>query len=600
MDEIIDDRILEVLEITQDQQLLIYDAQHQFARDGDGDNETGESDSDGDSDDTHEHQSQPLVTYDVSSTADNNSTEINVMDSLREHMELNNVSAIVRLTTTAVTDPTPAIPAPTIVGRDVIDDAVMHNSHEIRQLSTARTQEDEENKNDEHSNDDSSSSNHQKWKKSSTARELLKISVVVFWNASFGRNTFKSKPSQVADKYRKLLKQADSQGRLIVMDMDEYNTSKMCSGCGSKNLGGLELNELTASLYWQRDVNAARNIRSLFINMVQFGARPGKLARPTPHSRVPILVSSWRMLSTLQQEARSRRALFYVPGSDERKIHKSISIGADCVVYDLEDSVSANKKGIARQQTIDALEASEHGKAEKAVRINAIGSDDLNVILHSKRLQAIVIPKVQSAKDIQFVSRMIDAVAVDSQKQRIRLIASVESALALMNIKEIATADERLDALIFAAEDYCADLGLIRTPSRKEMLYARQTIVNAAGAYGLQAIDLVCVDYQNEQVLLDECKEGREFGFSGKQAIHPAQIDIIQKHFLPDEIDINRAAKILEKYQSYSTKGIGAFELDGKMIDMPVVKWADKVIGKAKAGGLTIPSFEEKSQNEKK
>ncbi|ORX56945.1 Phosphoenolpyruvate/pyruvate domain-containing protein [Hesseltinella vesiculosa] len=252
---------------------------------------------------------------------------------------------------------------------------------------------------------------------------------------------------------------------------------------------------------------------------------------------------------------------------------------------------------------IDALEASEHGKAEKAVRINAVGSgfelDDLNVILHTKRLQAIVIPKVQDARDIQFVSKMIDAVAIDSQKERVKLIASIESARGIMNLKEIANADERLDALVFAAEDYCADLGLIRTPSRKELMYARQSVVAAAGAYGLQAIDLVCVDYQNEATLLEECKEGREFGFHGKQAVHPQQIDIIQRTFLPDDADIARAARILEMAELHASKGVGAFDLDGKMIDMPVVKWAEKVINKAKAGGLSIPEPQQE-QNEKK
>ncbi|KAI9322516.1 Pyruvate/Phosphoenolpyruvate kinase-like domain-containing protein, partial [Dichotomocladium elegans] len=277
-------------------------------------------------------------------------------------------------------------------------------------------------------------------------------------------------------------------------------------------------------------------------------------------------------------------------GSDERKIHKSISVGADCIVYDLEDSVSLNKKGTARHMIIDAL---EHGKAEKAVRINAIGSglelDDLNVILHSKRLQAIVIPKVQTAKDINFVSRMIDSVAIE--RERIKLIASVESALAIMNIREIATADPRLDALIFAAEDYCADLGLIRTPSRKEMVFARQSIVNAAAAYGLQSLDLVCVDYQNQDILREECAEGREFGFTGKQAIHPDQIPIIQEMFLPDPGDLSRAIKILEGYEHHKEKGVGAFSLDGKMIDMPVVKWAEKLISRAKAGGMDNPKL---------
>ncbi|CEG63041.1 hypothetical protein RMATCC62417_00253 [Rhizopus microsporus] len=329
-------------------------------------------------------------------------------------------------------------------------------------------------------------------------------------------------------------------------------------------------------------------------------------------SRLPLSYCS-RQLSTTAAAAttttasekviRPRRALFYVPGSDEKKIYKSISVNADCIAYDLEDSVSPNKKGAARHLVIDALEASEHGKAEKAVRMNAVGSghelDDLNVILHSKRLQAIIIPKVQGAKDIQFVSRMIDSVAIESQRERIRLIASIESALGFMNIKEIVTADPRLDALIFAAEDYCADVGLTRTPSRKEMLFARQYLVNAAAAYGLQAIDLVCVDYQNKDVLIEECKEGREFGFTGKQAIHPDQIDIIQSLFLPDPKDLERAVRILEGYEHYSQKGIGAFNLDGKMIDMPVVKWAEKVVARAKAGGMDTSSFESKKDAEK-
>ncbi|KAI8878800.1 beta subunit of citrate lyase [Backusella circina FSU 941] len=311
-----------------------------------------------------------------------------------------------------------------------------------------------------------------------------------------------------------------------------------------------------------------------------------------------------RSFSTLpenERAVRSRRALFYVPGSDERKIHKSITVGADCIVYDLEDSVSANKKGSARHMVIDALEASEHGKAEKAVRINSIGSgyelDDLNVILHSKRLQAIVVPKVQSAKDIQFVSRMIDSVAVESQRERIRLIASVESALGMMNIKEIATSDPRLDALIFAAEDYCADLGLLRTKNRQEMLFPRQLIVNAAAAYGLQAIDLVCVDFKDRDVLLEECVEGRTFGFAGKQAIHPDQIDIIQRSFLPGIEELERAVRVVNGFEHYSQKGIGAFNLDGKMIDMPVVKWAEKVVARAQAGGMEIPVIEQENDS---
>ncbi|CAG8745224.1 35229_t:CDS:10, partial [Racocetra persica] len=242
----------------------------------------------------------------------------------------------------------------------------------------------------------------------------------------------------------------------------------------------------------------------------------------------------------------------------------------------------------------------------KAVRINAVGSgmelDDLNVILRSKNLEGIVIPKVGSADDVKFVSRMIDLIAPDESRSKIRLLASIESALAIMNIKQIATSDPRLDALIFAAEDYCADVGIVRTRSRKEMLLARQTIVTAASAYELQAIDLVCVDFRNDNILTEECQEGREMGYLGKQAIHPRQIDIIQQMFLPDMQDVERAAHIVYGYEQHSKKGIGAFDLDGKMIDLPMVKWAERILARATTGGIIIPEIkkDEKTVTKKK
>ncbi|KAF9964871.1 hypothetical protein BGZ70_005807 [Mortierella alpina] len=301
-----------------------------------------------------------------------------------------------------------------------------------------------------------------------------------------------------------------------------------------------------------------------------------------------------------EPEKRIRRSIFYVPGSDERKLKSSLSLAADCLVYDLEDGVAHNRKNIAREMVFDALEASEHRKAEKAVRINAVGSglefDDLNVVLRSSRLQAIVIPKVQSAKDVQFVSQMVDSVAPFITRKNVRIIASIESALGVMNLKEIATSDPRVDALVFAAEDYCADLGLTRTRDGVEMLYGRSAIVTAAHAYGLQAIDLVCMDYKNDEILKEECEFGRRMGFLGKQAVHPRQLDIIQRCFLPTDQEIARAADISEGYQEHSKRGVGAFNYNGKVIDLPVVKWAEKILSRARQGGVTIPSPEERQK----
>ncbi|KAG0227372.1 hypothetical protein BGW41_003845 [Actinomortierella wolfii] len=300
------------------------------------------------------------------------------------------------------------------------------------------------------------------------------------------------------------------------------------------------------------------------------------------------------------EDKRIRRSIFYVPGSDERKLKSSLSLAADCLVYDLEDGVAFNRKNVAREMVLDALEASEHRKAEKAVRINAVGSglefDDLNVVLRSSRLQAIVIPKVQSAKDIQFVSHMVDSVAPFITRKNVRIIASIESALGVMNLKDIANADPRVDALVFAAEDYCADLGLTRTREGTEMLYARSAIVTAAHAYGLQAIDLVCMDYKNDEILQEECEFGRRMGFTGKQAVHPRQLDIIQTCFLPSAHEIARAADISEGYQEHARRGVGAFNYNNKVIDLPVVKWAEKILSRARQGNVRIPTPEERAE----
>ncbi|KAI9292102.1 beta subunit of citrate lyase [Neoconidiobolus thromboides FSU 785] len=299
-------------------------------------------------------------------------------------------------------------------------------------------------------------------------------------------------------------------------------------------------------------------------------------------SRQLQLVTRRNIVTSVNQ--RIRRALFYVPGSDPRKLTSSMKLTADCLTYDLEDSVPFQSKDLARNQVLATLNESTNTISERAVRINHVGSgfehDDLDIILKSENLQAIVIPKVQSSHDISFVSHMIDLKKNPKNKNEIAIIASIESALAIMNLQEIAKSDKKLGGLIFAAEDFCADLGLKRTSDRKEMLYARSAMVTTAKAYQLQAIDLVCLEFKDSEILKQECEEGYQMGFTGKQAIHPNQVSLIQSKFIPDDKEIEKATKILEGYEKHSLKGFGAFELDGQVIDLPVVKWAERVLAR--------------------
>ncbi|KAJ2608354.1 hypothetical protein H4S08_004480 [Coemansia sp. RSA 1365] len=277
------------------------------------------------------------------------------------------------------------------------------------------------------------------------------------------------------------------------------------------------------------------------------------------------------------ERERLRRAVFYVPCSEPRKIRKAQQSAADCVMYDLEDGVAASCKEQARRLLAEAAAGSRRG-AEVGVRINAIGSgledEDLRAALQAERLDVVLVPKVNSAADVQHVCRAIKVAG----RSAVRVIASIESARALVNIHEIAQADARVDALLFAAEDYCADAGVMRTAMRRELYHARAVVTTAAHAFRLQAIDMVAMDFRDADVLREEAEEAAAMGFTGKQVIHPAQLSVVQQCFAPSPAAVLRARRIVDGFRKSCSAGHGAFELDGKAVDMPVVKCALRVL----------------------
>ncbi|BGP33722.1 hypothetical protein JCM10296v2_005526 [Rhodotorula toruloides] len=299
-----------------------------------------------------------------------------------------------------------------------------------------------------------------------------------------------------------------------------------------------------------------------------------------------------------------QRALLYVPGSNVKALKKALAGGLtgedapDVVTLDLEDSVRTEKKSEARKLVREALEKSPGDvKSKRFVRINPgqAGLDDLEAVLQSPRLDGLILPKVNTAHDLLAVHNFIDRHSPHAEhKSSLKLVASIESPRALLNMQEIASCSDKVGGLLFGAEDYCAASRLIRTPSRREMLFARSSIVTVAHAYGLAAIDLVCVKYKGEeaqQVLAEECREGREMGFTGKQAIHPAQVSTIQRAFAPSPAEIERAQAILAQYAEVSSTGAGAYGLknaDGgvDMIDAPMLLQAQSIIAQAEAAGL--------------
>jgi citrate lyase beta subunit len=281
----------------------------------------------------------------------------------------------------------------------------------------------------------------------------------------------------------------------------------------------------------------------------------------------------------------ARRVLLYVPGDDRHKIEKALTCGADCACLDMEDGVAMSRKGEARLIINAALRELEHSGTERLVRINRIGSgleeEDLAAAL-SCHPDGIVLPKVESREDVQWLSTRIEAAELENTwvLGSIHLLVDVETARGMINLKEIAS-HPRLEGLIFGGEDYAASLGAQRTPEAQEVFTARSLVVMHAKAHGLQAIDMVTVDYRDLEHVRSEALFGAQLGYTGKQIIHPAQVAPVQEAFTPGEDEVARAKALVEAFEAHQKEGHGAFGLNGAMIDMPLVKAAENVLARA-------------------
>ena len=286
-----------------------------------------------------------------------------------------------------------------------------------------------------------------------------------------------------------------------------------------------------------------------------------------------------------------RRALLFMPGDSLRKIEKAIALSVDSIVMDLEDGVAFSQKAEARRTVVQALQTLNFGRSERLVRMNPMGSelaeDDLRSTI-TGRPDGYVLPKAEFAEPVEAVAEFLslEERARGWPAGQIKVLPIVETALGVMNVREIGLADPRVDALLFGAEDLAGDMGAVRTPTGWEVFYARSAVVMAAKAYRLQAIDQVFFDLNDLDGFEAECRAGRQMAYDGKMVIHPRQVEIAQRVFAPSPEEIERALRIIQAHQEAQAAGLGAFALDGRMVDMPVVRMAEQVLRKARAAGM--------------
>ena len=280
-----------------------------------------------------------------------------------------------------------------------------------------------------------------------------------------------------------------------------------------------------------------------------------------------------------------RRSVLFTPGDRPEMMEKAPDAGADVVVFDLEDAVAPARKADARETVRSVLASSSFDPGcEVCVRVNASGEAaraDLDAIVDERaRLDSVIVPKAGSADDVRDL-----AVKLDSRGQSIPILAIVESARGVLAAEEIAAVPET-DALIFGAEDLAADVGASRTNAGTEVLYARQRTVLAAAAHGCDAIDTLHTDFTDDEGLIEDARVSVQFGYDGKLAIHPAQVDPINEAFSPDAEQLEWAEAVLAKKRDADAAGRGVFEVDGEMIDAPLIARAERILERAKAAGL--------------
>ena len=320
-----------------------------------------------------------------------------------------------------------------------------------------------------------------------------------------------------------------------------------------------------------------------------------KQAVETDKEFLPEIISENTTESTREQYRFTR---LYLPGDSPKLMLNAGIHYPNGVILDLEDAVAPGKKHDARFLIRNALRQVNFYGAERMVRINQgeRGLTDLeHVVPHHVNL--ILVPKAESAEDIQRVNEKIEAIKKSQNLEYpIWLMPIIESALGVVKAYDIACAADNVVAMAIGLEDYTADLGTMRTDEGTESFFARSQLVNAARAAKVQPIDSVFSDVSDMEALRQNVKRSKALGFDGMGCIHPRQIKVIKENFAPDEKEIEKAKKIYKAYVEAEKKGLGVVSLGTKMIDAPVVKRAQRSIDVAIKTGILDPDWMEKEE----
>ena len=286
-----------------------------------------------------------------------------------------------------------------------------------------------------------------------------------------------------------------------------------------------------------------------------------------------------------------RRSMLFLPGNNPNMLINGNCLGADAVIFDLEDAVSPDEKDAARILVRNTMRYMDFRGCEIIVRINSIDTPywqkDLDQIL-PYRPGLILLPKTGSAADVLAADRYMTQVEekLGMEPGTVGLMPLIETAMGVENAFSIASATSRVKALFLGAEDLTADLQCKRTKEGREIEYARTRLVMAARAAGVDVYDTPFTDVNDDEGIEVDALLAKSLGFSGKVSISPRHVDVINRVFSPTPAEIDYAYEVMEAIALAKQQGKGAIALRGKMIDAPIVTRAQRTIAMARALGL--------------
>ena len=287
-----------------------------------------------------------------------------------------------------------------------------------------------------------------------------------------------------------------------------------------------------------------------------------------------------------------RRSMLFLPGNNPNMLINSSCLGADAVIFDLEDAVAPGEKDAARLLVRNTMQYMEFHGCERIVRINSVDTAywqaDIDAILPQKP-ELLLLPKTGTPQDILTVDAYLSEkeAALGMVQGTVGLLALIETALGVENAFAIASCCSRVKGLFLGAEDLTADLQCKRTKEGQEIFYARTRLVAAARAAGVAVYDTPFTDVNDDEGIEKDARLAKALGFSGKASISPRHVEVINGVFSPTAKEIDYAYEVMEAIALAKAQGKGAIALHGKMIDAPIVARAQQTIAAAEALGLS-------------